>query len=124
MSGLKKTSDWRQWERVQPIEGIESQVSIRLEADDRYYELAHITDVSHFGAGLRISEALPAGTLARLIMHVEDEKYTVRGNVRWCRSHVTEDQVPQYQIGMSFDPQDMKNNMQFFAVLGRYCYNY
>lgn len=122
MSGLKKNSDWRQFERVRPRDDIDGEVTFSLEAGARAHRLVHLTDVSHFGAGLRIAEALENGASAQLVMHVNNERYVVTGNVRWCRPDAEQSGAALYHVGLSFDPNDMKSNMMFFAVLSRYCY--
>ncbi len=124
MSGLKKTSDWRQFERVRPREGIENEVTFRLEASNREHRVVQVTDVSHFGAGLRITETLENGTPARLVMHIDNAEHAVSGHIRWCRtdSGSSSGHESMYHVGLSFDPNDMSSNMMFFAVLSRYCY--
>jgi hypothetical protein len=124
MSGLKKTSDWRQFDRVRPREGIDNEVSFRLEAGDREHRPVYVMDVSHFGAGLRMADALESGAAARLVMQIDNETHAVKGNIRWCRPEApsADDSVSTYQVGLSFDPNDMSSNMMFFAVLSRYCH--
>lgn len=124
MSGLKKTPDWRQFDRVRPREGIESEVTFRLEAGGREYRGVQVTDVSHFGAGLRMAEVLENGAAARLVMQIDNETHAVAGNIRWCRREAQSgaDHAPLYLVGLSFNPNDMSSNMMFFAVLSRYCY--
>jgi Flp pilus assembly secretin CpaC len=84
-----------------------------LYVGDQCHDVRAVVDVSPFGVGLHIDNAINNGTDIHLKYQHETIEIEVNGSVVWSR--IVKQTLPSiYLLGISLRPEDVETNIQFF----------
>ncbi len=94
--------------------------SFFIQADDQYYEVSYVQDVSISGIGLDIKDvSYEPGHKIDLIFEVDGLRISIAATVRWADQY-NHDQQNLCRVGLEFDQGQGDMTLLFFMALREY----
>ena len=94
--------------------------NLKLIVEDESTDVQLIGNLSPFGIMIQVKKSVEVNTDVGLFYTIESMNFEILGTVKWTKTHKDETadkKSSYYQLGISFWPQNTKENMDFFNIL-------
>ena len=93
--------------------------TLKLIIEDETRDVQLIGNISPFGIMVQVKKTVDVNTDVGLFYTIENMNFEILGTVKWVQTYGDEaDRKSIYcQLGISFWPQNVKENLDFFSVL-------
>src|SRR3569832_1497214 len=102
----------------------EKEALFRLQHNGRWHRIHDVIDVSSSGIGLRIADAIDAGTPIKISFMSRELEVVLGAKVCWCHAGTQDVSIAGaaeiYRVGVEFDPQRLADRVLMFMALRKY----